>query len=810
MANQPKSAERPPLHPPLVLKARELEGFDGGIGIADVGEDLAIRVYAWLDMAAGQRLALYLNDDPEPLLIWPILEGEENQDQLLSIERRHLFARTLQIHYCITDINTQPSERYRLLIKLDRPGGVDPDPETDISEGLQAPLVPEEIARFGVGPEHLAAGVEVTIPPFYNRSPVQRITLYWGGVAVRQQVLTDDPLAPVVITVPAAIILEAGNSMALPLFYEVHDEVNNWSGHSPGTLVKVVVRAGDLPAPEVLDAVDGFLDVAALDSRPARVEVQTPAPDFAPGDVVRLHWDGVDGDGNPVVETLDLEVEGADGLVFEVANQKVLDILHGRARVAYELRRSGVRTGLSEQITVHVIGEVRLRFEVFGARSSRGPYYYATPSRLVARSSAGTVHWQYLGDAAGEDGESFIDTAPEKPLQVTYRSARDDHTEVLLLRPGNVSGVLLLGSHDSGCLVKNDGSLFGWGDAGSPLLPPADVTDVVHVSGGGQAYAALTRGGQVRAWGVGDFGGSIPPEVAPELVNVQVVAGAGRAFAALLGTGRVEAWGEPGAGGNIPAGVKANLRNVQQIIGADAGFAARQADGRVYCWGEVVGTAPGEVVAARGAVRLYASNGAFAALKLDGSVHAWGDPSQGAVAPAGMADVRQLASTSRAFAAIDIQGQIHCWGDPQFGGSQPAPPPSTPVYLLGASSAFALLLEDTTVHAWGQAAEGGEVPAGLRNVLTLTANHGGFAALREDRSWLSWGRTSGEAMPVQTHCIYQAGSTLLGLSEAGQVSGRGENAPDFSEVQGEVSYYQAEARVGLDAVIEGQRGMSHE
>lgn len=459
---------------------------------------------------------------------------------------------------------------------------------------------------------------------------------------------------------------------------------------------------------------------------------------------------------------------------------------------------------------MHVIGEVQLRFEVFGARSSRGPYYYATPSRLVARSSAGTVHWQYLGDTAGEAGESFIDTAPEKLLQVSYRSSPEADTEVLELRPGNVSGVLLLGSHDSGCLVKDDGTLFGWAAAGSPLLPPPGITDVVHVSGGGQAYAALTRSGEVRAWGVDGFGGSIPPDVVPNLVNVQVVAGAGRAFAALLGNGRVEAWGESGAGGEIPAGIKANLRNVEQIIGADAGFATRDRDGRVYCWGEGVGITPGLVVAAQGAVRLYASNGAFAALKLDGSVHAWGDPSQGGLAPAGLADIRQLASTSRAFAAIDNQGQIHCWGDPTFGGSQPAPPPSAPVYLVGASSAFALLLEDTTVHAWGQAAEGGEVPAGLRNVLTLTANHGGFAALREDRSWLSWGRTSGEAMPVQTHCIYQAGSTLLGLSEAGQVSGRGENAPDFSEVQGEVSYYQTEVRVELDAVIEGHRGMSHE
>ncbi|MFK0087542.1 RCC1 domain-containing protein [Pseudomonas sp. NPDC090755] len=792
MADQCMNTERPPLHPPLVLKAREVEGYDGGIGITEAKEDLAITVYAWLDMAPGQVLHLYLNDDPNWLLSHTILEDHQNQDLLLFIERQRLRAGTLEIHYSVDDINTQPSERYRLLIKLDRPGCVEPDPATGISDGLQAPQVPEEIARFGVGPEHLEAGVEVTIPPFVNRSPVQWITLYWGGVPVRQQVVIDDPLAPVIITVPAATILEAGNSAALPLFYEVHDEVNNWSGYSPSTLIKVVVRAGDLPAPLVLDAVDGFLDVAALGSRAARVKVETPAPEFAPGNLVRLHWDGIDSGGNSVSEMLTLEVVDGNGLEFEVANAQVREIVLGLARVSYDLLRTGEPTRRSWQTTVRVIGEI---FEVYGARSQRGAYYYANYNRLVASSrSGGAVHWQYEGvEGEGHTGEDFIDTAPERVLQVTYTSRKPGgRTSTLSLRPGNVAGVLMHGSHDSGCLVKDDGSLFGWSNYSDGLQAPGDITDARFVVGGGKAYAAITKSGGVVAWGVAEAGGNIPEVVQAALVDVQMIAASGGAFAALLGNGRVEAWGLPDAGGTIPGGIKVNLHDVLQIVGTSNGFATRNINGQVFFWGSL---GQGQVADAFGAVHLSATNQAFAALKEDGGVHAWGSAEHGGIAPRDLSDVRQLASTSGAFAVVRGNGDIVAWGDDRFGGEFPGhlrATLATAIHLQGATTAFALLQSDGSVIAWGQSGEGATVPEGLPTVQALTATYGGFAALHSDRSVTSWGRNTQATTALGAQCIYTSGSSLVALHGDSQLQAWGSDAPDLTPVAGQVSYLLGE------------------
>ncbi|WP_095163051.1 hypothetical protein [Pseudomonas sp. Irchel 3F5] len=553
-----------------------------------------------------------------------------------------------------------------------------------------------------------------------------------------------------------------------------------------------------LQAPTVQEVAEGVLDPAAVGPQGASLKIPL-YEGIALGDRVTYLWRGSEADGSTSDQS---EITSlSEPLVFDVPKAFVEANLNGSVEVSYSIARNN-QPGQGSLPLRFEVRTGRTSFEVLGARSQRGAYYYANPNRLVALGGAGTVHWQYAGDAESEEGRSFIDTAPERVLNVTYRSDRDHHLELRALRPAAASGVLRLGQHDSGCLVKNDGSLFGWSTGGSQLLPPAGINNVVHVCGGGHAYVALTRNGQVRAWGVSEYGGHIPVDVAANLVGVRLLAPSGRAFAAVLGSGRVEAWGDESAGGVIPPFIKANLRNVVQIVGSDAAFAARRDDGRVFCWGQ--GVLEGELVEAFPCNWLCASNGAFAALRSDGSVQGWGAPEQGGDAPVGLAGIRQLASTSRAFAALDLDGHIHCWGDPRFGGGQPPLLTSPPVQLVGASSAFAVLLEDATVRAWGEMAEGANVPAGLRNVVSLTSRYGGFTALRQDRSWLAWGRTSGATASTDTHCIYHAGSTLLALHETGEVSGWGESAPDFSSIRGEVSYYQATVDEAVNLNIHGQ------
>jgi hypothetical protein len=95
------------------------------------------------------------------------------------------------------------------------------------------------------------------------------------------------------------------------------------------------------------------------------------------------------------------------------------------------------------------------------------------------------------------------------------------------------------------------------------------------------AFAALTKNGEVYAWGVPAFGGKIPFH---ELQNVKEIFSNDRAFIALKNNGKIIGWGSEQYGATIPASIK--FEKIDTITSTEAGFVAFLKNGKIHPWGK--------------------------------------------------------------------------------------------------------------------------------------------------------------------------------------------------------------------------------
>jgi hypothetical protein len=429
------------------------------------------------------------------------------------------------------------------------------------------------------------------------------------------------------------------------------------------------------------------------------------------------------------------------------------------------------------------------RLDIVGQRSQIAPHYHSNRSRLVASASTtGDILWTYSGDTEGVSGETFLDEQPERSLIVTVQ-----HEEKTLcrrvLRPSNVTGVFNLIGRHSGCITKDDGSVFGWSD-NPEMLPPTGLMDVRCVTAGGQAFAALKKDSTVVAWGAPSHGGAISPSVETQLSNVKKLAATAGAFLALRDDGSLVAWGNPDFGGVIPAPIDSQLTPASQIIGNTADFSVLLRDGRVVSWG---GTWPNglSVSGARDATLLCATDRAFCALKANRGIFAWGSAAHGGSIPdslvTSLTSVTFLASTSAAFVALKADGSVIAWGNQRFGGEAPSGLQAVR-HVVGSTTAFCALTGAGSLIAWGDPAEGGKVPSGLGRALSLAASYGSFCAVLDSHVAVSWGVNTSSPTLAPVACAYPAGPHMVLLSANNTVLAVGPNAPDLEELTGKVSY----------------------
>ena len=597
------------------------------------------------------------------------------------------------------------------------------------------------------------------------------------------------------INVPGDPHLEMANGGKLEVYYLLHvanavlgtmNRVN--ATHATRESIHAeILQVGEprleLPEPEVAGVVDGVMppdrDGTTLTISYLNTE---------PGDVVTYCWCG--SETGTVCDSITLNSFTAGKIIqFTIKAELISKNKNGTVKTDYCIKRAAGGTSYSNPLKFRVGVALDPQIFVIGHRSQPGPRYHANLSRLsVVSADQNQALWVYEGDSEGVTAASFLDTEPEKALTVTLPTATRASTSVVL-RPANVHGVVNLGNRFSGCIVKDDGTLFGWSQ-NSEMLPPADARDVRYVVAGGSAFAALKKDGSVFAWGAPLLGGRIPPEIGAKLKDVKKIASSAGAFVALLNDGSLVAWGDPDVGGKIPDNVAPHLTPALQVIGSTADFSAVLRDGRVFSWGATWPTGL-QVTAARGALHISASDRAFAAIKADQKVVAWGsDEHGGAIATETaklLTNVSALASTSAAFAALKLDGSVVTWGNPRFGGA-PQETLHNVQHVVGSTTAFCALKTDGSLAAWGEPNEGGVLPPGLGKTLSLSASYASFCAIQDDHSAISWGiSASTEHLPGMT-CVYPAGRHWVALGEQKTLHAWGPGAPDLELLTGEVSY----------------------
>lgn len=439
-----------------------------------------------------------------------------------------------------------------------------------------------------------------------------------------------------------------------------------------------------------------------------------------------------------------------------------------------------------------------LRFSVRPASTRK--FVYSGGTRMVLKTD-GTV-WVW-GSVPGTLSESAV------PVQV----------------PG-LTGVSDISFQASSVFaVKSDGTLWGWGantngELGNGTTTPkaapvriGSLTDVRSIFGIDAVYRsvyALKNDGSVWAWGDnadGELGNgtttdSLVPQPVPGLSGVQHITNAGDSIVALKADGTVWAWGDNRAGqlGNgsqtashTPSQVT-GLTGVQRILATDYTLHAMKSDGTVWAWGDnfygqlgtgeytALSAVPVHVAALDTAQAVTSQNtgqfASFYSVKADGTVWAWGNNFSNQLGidrarlhmspapipvpgPVGVKEVR-LDGLNSAF-AIKVDGSLWSWGGNSSGIlGNGATTPSVPAQVQGLTdiraveviegrSAFAVRA-DGGVWAWGKNHTGqlgnGTLDASLRPTQVVGMNDAqrvmptgfdGVFALRTDGTLWSWG-----------------------------------------------------------------------
>jgi predicted secreted protein len=365
------TASRPPLVAGMV--APVVDG-DGGINIAaitDHPQGLFCIINPYLGMKDGDRLAVYWGDKQAYAI--DVKPGDVDKPLYFFLDVTDFKSGWVErFYYVLTragqTVPDDPSVALRLLLKLQRPAGVDknphlPDGHSELKSGQ---LPPELIEQGVVDAEWALNGVPVTIAAYPFITVYDVIFFYWGSHRLPPHIVTQeqaDKTQPIVITVDQAAILAGGDSTALKIMYRVHDQVLNWaSRQSQSTTIAVDAGGWRLPGPTIKEAVNGIITIKDLNKQPVTVQVDLTATDFAPCDNVEMTWIGMTFDGTPLIHAESKDIESVPGtLEFSVPYELVKAIAMGRAEASFVLHKiDGTPAQSSKRTFADVVGDVSM------------------------------------------------------------------------------------------------------------------------------------------------------------------------------------------------------------------------------------------------------------------------------------------------------------------------------------------------------------------------------------------------------------------------------------------------------------------
>ncbi|MBC3362756.1 hypothetical protein [Pseudomonas sp. SWRI154] len=344
---------------------------DGGIGLGVV-EDHEQGVFCILDpwsfpMQAGDIVDVYLDAN----VVWhhEVLAGEENEPLYFFVGKEWFVPGWIERCYYVVHRKDKPnpddpSVELRLLVKLDRPGGRDKEPHLPGHSELKMVQLPPEVIAQGVDAEWAAKGVPMTIQRYPNIAVRDVIQVRWGSVSLTPLVLTPEQVAgtqPIEVIAEQADILAGGDSRDLPVRYRVHDEVwNNSEDWSISTNVVVDAGAWRLEAPIIDEAVDGIIDLKALNQQDVTVLIHVREEEFEIGDTVTMTWIGTPQVGKPLIHTQAHEITKVPQILpLKIPYAEVRAIAMGSADASHVLtKKNGDPPLSSKRAFASVVGDV--------------------------------------------------------------------------------------------------------------------------------------------------------------------------------------------------------------------------------------------------------------------------------------------------------------------------------------------------------------------------------------------------------------------------------------------------------------------
>ncbi|MGX1021539.1 hypothetical protein AB7M33_004215 [Pseudomonas sp. Y3 TE3536] len=212
-----------------------------------------------------------------------------------------------------------------------------------------------------VGESDAKSGVQVTIAAYTGMAAFDTLVLYWGHETVEHSVQAAHVGKPIVITVPEATVLAAGDSKDLEVDYYVVDEVGNESEWSVTTRVQVAVSKLKFAAPTLSDLEDlkrTIVQPFNLDIYGSRgLEIKADPGNFQPGDTVTVKWKATTEAGLAQASdlgTVDITAAG-EVLNFTLSHTELWGLANGSGSAYYEVKRNNTVT-LSQSATLDFIG----------------------------------------------------------------------------------------------------------------------------------------------------------------------------------------------------------------------------------------------------------------------------------------------------------------------------------------------------------------------------------------------------------------------------------------------------------------------
>ncbi|MFU9137854.1 RCC1 domain-containing protein [Erwinia tasmaniensis] len=338
-----------------------------GVGFTTSIDGLLLICEAYSIMRKGDLIDVYIYQSDDDSALYPvksyILSEEEVNDSIhIIVPPVNIKAGWFKIYYTVTHTDSGISDRSNtsaLWIKLDKPGGIDPNPQTqNVNENFSPPGIPPSIIYNGVGANEAKKGVPISIEPYINMRVRDKINLSWGGEIISHVVSENDFIKPITITVGENTINKAGDSDNLLVTYEVRDEVNNYSKWSPSKAVSVSASGYYLKAPIVKDSVDYIINIDSLGQRAAIIQVTIDTDSFNINDSVQLVVIGRTASGSPTYFEDYLTISRFPSILeFAIPYSQLLALVQGEFIVSYTLISASDSSKInSRKVTISVSG----------------------------------------------------------------------------------------------------------------------------------------------------------------------------------------------------------------------------------------------------------------------------------------------------------------------------------------------------------------------------------------------------------------------------------------------------------------------